>query len=110
MNYIKLFIIILKKNIRKNYKEYPKLTKDEYLQILEQTYKLKLESCNNIFKIESMIGSKSSSSGSSSRSSSGSLSKSPPKPSSESLPKSPPKAKKSPKQTKIDNFFKVKAK
>ncbi len=81
MNYIKLFII----------------TKDEYLQLLEQTYKLKLDNCRNRFKIETMMSlKKSSSSNSSSISSSGSLSK------------SPQKAKKSPKQTKIDEYFKVK--
>lgn len=51
----------IKKNIRKNYKDYPKLTKDEYLKLLEQTYKLKLEDCRNKFKIQSIISSKSSS-------------------------------------------------
>jgi hypothetical protein len=82
----------IKKYIKQHYRKYPKLSKDEYLKLLEQTYKLKLDNCRNKFKIDSMIGSNSSSSSSSSRSLSG----------------SPPKATRSPKQTKIDDFFKVK--
>jgi len=59
----------IKKYIRKNHKEYPKFTKEEYLKILEQTYKLKLENCRNKFNITSMISTKSSSSSLSSLSS-----------------------------------------
>ncbi len=93
----KIIYNYIKKYIKQHYRKYPKLTKDEYLQLLEQTYKLKLDNCRNRFKIETMMSlKKSSSSNSSSISSSGSLSK------------SPQKAKKSPKQTKIDEYFKVK--
>ena len=53
----KIIYDYIKKYIRKNYKKYPKYTKQEYLKILEQTYKLKLESCNNKFNIESMLSS-----------------------------------------------------
>ena len=95
----KIIYNYIKKYIKQHYRKYPKLTKDEYLQLLEQTYKLKLDNCCNRFKIETMMSlPKSSSSSSSSKSLSG------------SLPKSPPKAKKSPNQTKIDDFFRVKTK
>jgi hypothetical protein len=91
----KIIYNYIKKYIKQHYRKYPKLTKDEYLQLLEQTYKLKLDNCRNRFKIETMMSlPKSSSSNSSSRSLSG----------------SPPKAKRSPKQTKIDDFFRVKTK
>jgi hypothetical protein len=52
----------IKKYIRKNYENYPKFTKEEYLTILQQTYKLKLENCRNKFNITSIISTKSSSS------------------------------------------------
>jgi len=51
----KIIYDYIKKYIRKNHKEYPKFTKEEYLKILEQTYKLKLESCHNKFNIKSMM-------------------------------------------------------
>jgi hypothetical protein len=86
--FYKIVYNYIKKYIKQHYRKYPKLSKDEYLQLLETTYRLKLDNCRNKFKIESMMSSLKSSSSSSKSSS-----------------KSPQKSKKSLKQTRIDDFF-----
>lgn len=70
--FYKIIYDYIKKYIRKYHKKYPKFTKDEYLKILEETYKLKLDSCRNKFKILEEIKLMMSSSSSSSNSSSSS--------------------------------------